>query len=87
MLLGRRWLQKENPWINWKTGKVLIQRKQMLKVTKEEEMPLPKHQPWDYEIKLKEGAQLKTSPIYKMSDHELRTVKNYIDKNLKRKFI
>ena len=68
-------------------GKVLIQRKQALKADKEEEAPLPKHQPWDHEIKLKEGAQLKTGPIYKMSDHELRMVKEYIDKNLKRKFI
>ena len=50
-------------------------------------MPLPKHQPWDHEIKLKEGAQLKTGPIYKISDYELRTVKDYINKNLKRKFI
>ena len=57
-------------------------------MTKEEkEVQLPKHQLWDYEIKLKEGTQLKMDSIYKISDHELQTVKDYIDKNLKRKFI
>ena len=44
ILLGRRWLQKENPWINWKTGRVQIQKKQALKITKKEDAPLPKHQ-------------------------------------------
>ena len=50
-------------------------------------MQLPEHQPWDHEIRLKEGAQLKTGPIYKMSDKELQEAKSYIDKNLARKFI
>ena len=50
-------------------------------------MQLPEHQPWDHEIRLKEGTQLKTGPIYKMSDKELQAAKSYIDKNLARKFI
>ena len=47
--------------------------KEVLKTTtvKEQEAMLPEHQPWDHEINLKEGAQLKTGPIYKMSDQEL----------------
>ena len=87
MILGRRWLQKENPWIDWTTGKVHIKMKEALRASKKDDTQLPKHQPWDHEINLKEGAQLKTGPIYKMSDQELRTVKDYIDKNLERKFI
>ena len=51
-------------------------------VEREEEMQLPEYQPWDHKIKLKEGTQLKTEPIYKMSDTELQAAKEYIDKNL-----
>ena len=88
IILGRRWLQKENPRIDWSTGQIRL-RKGVLRAEAKEstEMQLPKHQPWDHEIKLKEGAQLKTGPIYKMSDKELQAAKAYIDKNLARKFI
>ena len=63
--------------------------KEVLKTAtvREEEAMLLEHQPWDHEINLKEGAQLKMGPIYKMSDQELRAAKEYIDKNLQRKFI
>ena len=54
---------------------------------RKEEIQLLEHQPWDYEIYLKEGTQLKTGPIYKMSDIELQAAKEYINKNLKRWFI
>ena len=86
IILGRRWLKRENPWIDWTTGKVHLKRKGVLQATKKE-MQLPEHQPWDHEIRLKEGTQLKTGPIYKMSDTELRAAKEYIDKNLRRRFI
>jgi len=89
IILGRRWLRKENPGIDWTTGKIHLRTKEALKttITKEEEATLPEHQPWDHEINLKEGAQLKTGPIYKMSNRELQAAKEYIDKNLRRKFI
>ena len=74
IILGRRWLKKENPWINWKTGTVRI-RKETLKATattKEEERALPKHQPWDHEINLKEGTRTRnqgSTPASKETRH------------------
>ena len=64
--------------------KVHLRTKKVLKTTtaRKKEAILPEHQPWDHKINLKEGAQLKTGPIYKMSDQELRAAKEYIDKNL-----
>jgi len=88
IILGRRWLQKENPRIDWSTGKVRLKKKVLRAEAKEDvRMQLLEHQPWDHEIRLKEGTQLKTGPIYKMSDKELQAAKSYIDKNLARKFI
>ena len=65
IILGRRWLRKENPRIDWTTGKIHLRTKEALKttITREEEATLPEHQLWDHEINLKEGAQLKTGPI------------------------
>src|SRR5580704_8184040 len=48
---------------------------------------LPEHKPWDHEIQLTDESNLKNGPIYRMTQEELKTVKNYIDKNLERGFI
>jgi transposase InsO family protein len=48
---------------------------------------LPKHQPWDHEIKLEPGKQPGFQPIYGMSEKELDELKEYIDKNVKKGFI
>ena len=48
---------------------------------------LPEHQLQDHKIKLKEGAELLFCPLYKMSDDKLRTLKEYVDKYLKKGYI
>jgi len=45
------------------------------------------HQPWDYEIPIKEGKTLLFRPIYQMLENELVVLKEYINKNLKKGFI
>ena len=48
---------------------------------------LPKHQPWDHEIVLEEGKQPTFNPIYALSEKELRTLRDYIEVNIKKGFI
>ena len=48
---------------------------------------LPKHRPWDHEIKLEPGKQPTFGPIYAQSEKELRTLREYLDENLARGFI
>lgn len=48
---------------------------------------LPKHQPWDHEIKLEPGKQPTFRPIYALSSKELQELKKYLDENLKKGFI
>ena len=48
---------------------------------------LPKHQPWDHEIKLEPGKQPTFGPIYALSEKELGTLRKYLDENLKKGFI
>ena len=51
------------------------------------ETGLPKHQPWDHEIKLKEGETPKFFPIYHSSYQQLQTLKEYINENLRKEYI
>src|SRR5580704_9099486 len=101
IILGRRWLMNENPVIDWTTGTIRPrQRIAYLTASNKElfsEFPdllenkqmerLPEHKPWDHEIQLMDESNLKNGPIYRMTQEELKTVKNYIDKNLERGFI
>jgi len=48
------------------------------------DIDLQPHQPWDHEIKLKEGTEPTSGPIYPMSANELQKVKDYIDDNLRK---
>jgi hypothetical protein len=48
---------------------------------------LPKHRPYDCAIELQYGAQPPFGPIYSLSQNELATLREYIDKNLSRNFI
>ena len=48
---------------------------------------LPKHQPWDHVIPLEEGKSPPFGPIYQMSADELELLKEYIDENLRKRFI
>jgi hypothetical protein len=44
---------------------------------------LPDHGPWDHEIKLKEGAQLKFFKVYHTNELQDKELKDYLEKNLK----
>lgn len=48
---------------------------------------LPKHKPWDCEIKLQEGKEPPFGPIYGLSEKELEVLREYIQENLKKGFI
>ena len=51
------------------------------------ETTLSQHKSWDHEIKLQEGKEPTYGPIYKLSEYELRVLKEYIEENLKKGFI
>jgi hypothetical protein len=42
---------------------------------------------WDYEIPFKEGISLTAIPIYLLSERELETLREYIEKNLIKEYI
>ena len=48
---------------------------------------LPKHQPWDHEIKLQPGTEPGFGPIYQLSEKELQVLREYLEENLKKGFI
>ena len=48
---------------------------------------LPRHQPWDHEIKLQPGTEPTFGPLYTLSERELGVLREYIDENLKKGFI
>ena len=48
---------------------------------------LPKHQPWDHEIKLQPGTEPGFGPIYQSSEKELQVLREYLEENLKKSFI
>lgn len=48
---------------------------------------LPKHKPWDHEIKLMEGKYPGFMPIYKLTEKELEVLRKYIDEMMKKGFI
>jgi hypothetical protein len=48
---------------------------------------LPKHQSWDHRIPLAEGATPSFQPLRQLSENDLRTLKEYIDVNLKKGYI
>ena len=49
-----------------------------------QDIDLQPHQPWDHEIKLKEGKEPTSQPIYPMSAERLQKVKEYIEDNLRK---
>ena len=42
---------------------------------------LPKHQPWDHEIKLQEGKQPTKKSIYPLSAEKLDALRRYLKEN------
>ncbi len=54
---------------------------------KNEDTILSEHRSWDHEIRLKKDKQSTFESIYQLSSHELEVLKNYIEINLRKKFI
>ena len=48
---------------------------------------LPEHQAWDHEIPLEEGKKPTYGPIYALLETEFKALREYLDKNLKKRFI
>ena len=48
---------------------------------------LPEHQNWDHEIPIEEEKKPTYGPIYALSVTELKALREYLDENLKKKFI
>ncbi|GAB7336241.1 hypothetical protein MBLNU13_g09002t2 [Cladosporium sp. NU13] len=49
-----------------------------------DEDALPPHQPWDHEINLKEGAELKREPLRPMSAEKAEYVRKYVEEGLRK---
>ena len=54
---------------------------------KEAYKKLPEHQDWDHEIHLEKGKKPTYGPIYALSETEFKALREYLNKNLKKKFI
>lgn len=52
-----------------------------------DEDALPPHQPWDHEIKIKEGRELKKEPLRPMSAEKAEYVRRYVDEGVRKKHI
>jgi hypothetical protein len=48
---------------------------------------LPRHQPWNHKILLREGKTPTALLIYSLSERELKTLRKYINKNLVKRYI
>jgi hypothetical protein len=48
---------------------------------------LPKHKPWDHEIRIQPGKEPPFLPIYGLSEKELKVLYDYIQENIKKGFI
>jgi len=55
--------------------------------SKEESDKLPPHRPYDHKIHLQPGTTPPYGPIYSLSPEELKTLRQYIDDNLRKGFI
>jgi len=86
IILGMSWLRKKNSRIDW-ISKELYITVDVYEILKQSEMSLLKHKPWDHKILLLKDKQPKWMPLYSMSEDQLKKVRTYLDKNLKRGFI
>jgi len=86
IILKMLWLCKKNSRIDWISKELYIMIN-VYKIFKQSEMSLLKHKSWDHKILLLNDKQSKWMPLYSMSEDELKKVRTYLDKNLKRRFI
>jgi len=85
-ILEMPWLRKKNSRIDW-ISKELYTMIDVYEISEQPEMSLSEHKPWDHKIPLLNDKQPKWMPLYSMSEDQLKKVRTYLDKNLKRGFI
>jgi len=86
VILEMPWLRKKNSRIDW-ISKELYITINAYKISEQPEMSLSEHKSWDHKIPLLNDKQPKWMPLYSMSEDQLKKVRTYLDKNLKRGFI
>ncbi len=86
IILEMLWLRKKNSRIDWISKELYIMI-DVYEIFKQPEMSLSEHKSWDHEILLLNDKQSKWMPLYSMSENQLKKVRTYLDKNLKRGFI
>jgi len=79
-------LCKKNLRIDW-ISKELYVTVNVYKISEQSEMNLSEYKLRDHEISLLNDKQSKWMSLYSMSEDQLKKVKTYLDKNLKREFI
>jgi len=86
VILEMLWLREKNSRIDW-ISKELYIMVDVYEILKQPEMSLSEHKPWDHKILLLNDKQPKWMPLYSMSEDQLKKVRTYLDKNLRRGFI
>jgi len=85
-ILEMPWLREKNSRIDW-ISKELYIMVDVYEILKQPEMSLSEHKSWDHKIPLLNDKQPKWMSLYPMSEDQLKKVRTYLDKNLKRGFI
>jgi len=85
-ILEMLWLRKKNSRIDW-ISKELYITVDVYEISEQSEMSLSEHKPWDHKIPLLNDKQPKWMSLYSISEDQLKKVRIYLDKNLKREFI
>ncbi len=86
IILKMFWLRKKNLRINW-ISKELYITVNVYEILEQSKMSLSEHKSWDHEIPLLNDKQSKWMSLYSMSEDQLKKVRTYLNKNLKREFI
>ncbi len=86
VILKMPWLRERNSRIDW-INKELYTMKDVYEILKQSEMSLLEHKLWDHKILLLNDKQPKWMLLYSMNEDQLKKVRTYLDKNLKRGFI
>jgi len=86
VILRILWLRKKNSRINW-ISKELYITIDVYEISEQSKISLSKHKSWDHEVLLLNDTQSKWMSLYSMSEDQLKKVRTYLDKNLKKEFI
>ncbi len=86
VILKMLWLCKRNSRIDWISKELYIMI-DVYEISEQSKMSLSKHKSWDHEILLLNDKQPKWMLLYSMSENQLKKVRTYLNKNLKREFI